>query len=1472
MVYSFKYSQHIMIPKIFSINVGQDIYIHRPDVIYFLGAEVKFPTGNLTEFFPQDPYRKKNEKTLFNQIKDYLEIFERKIASIGNTAKWVILFPELSVPLSYKHKEKKVETILEEFSKKHCTVIICGCMYENAENDIKNFAKIFIPNEEPQKYEYIKCYLSKYEYGDNKYQTKIIQGDSIPVFKNTPIGDFAVMLCSDYEQTAILDYLRGKIDILFVLGANPDQKTYLDRARALSKNLYYFQVLLNTINFGESGVYGPFQNQIDGRGLHGRSEFNSNYEEFHKPQNLERLQFIEKPLKIGQLRKKVFSELKFTKLYVPSLSEEHNINFSWYDDRKERILLFPDWLNRLLFFEEVSTCETKKEILEFFDHSKYCTHKGKDEILEAISEAFLYQFETSDSTLDFAINRVNSLKLKTMQIYEKAIKLLGFQDYYHFSILKITAREGIVSIINYAIATLLYCFSTTRLANLFENFSDITEIYEDSVRKLDDLKVLLQNNTVKEKFQEELNQLISKSEFELIYGFIEKLRCFDNNIEKILLSSQNTKELILDRLNIRYDNFITLLEGYFLYYSGRLEELKLNNATDLFYRKLSSKSLLEISFEKITAVHDIFSNNYFCFQLEKKLKKLNNKGNSEEKHMVDPLKNLLNNFNCQIKEIINFTSNRGKIGILLNQYYSKIETSKKYEDAIEKFNDINAPYRMNICKLQIEKRKISKLLVDCHSQLKNNQIESFLKKNKEISNCWREISEIRQESIGELKGKSHDYFFKVINRVFGKEIKFLSLVAPYILKEAVFSQREVKFQLYIYSTSLKSPIIYSNIIILLPKAFKSLDKIQNDLLKLDNDPRIQNSTIKYFIRENLYIYSRVKVLIYLILNKKMVKSLKSSDEILVDRKNSMDSDKDQYYTKFKQIIQDLIYEGLLQLFKFEYHFALKYFTLIWICMNIIKNYGYKDEDIKYYVNIAKILFNMAVSKVENEKYEEVINENKEILNLIPSEEEAVRNFIEWFNNLIEIFYIGQSKHWDVIPDENHLDNFRAEIKIQKEVGENLQKLYSTLDRDFLKIQKFLDNIDDKNLNKLKKHMGSYLEIQYNNRFGWSTWKKGSLLLYNGKIKEETRECFDSAKNYFERSQKITSLEYDNEYKRRSKLLQLEIFKFHLFKFKSKLDNLKKLKKNVMDKCLELREIAILQGNFINYLTNNLQKRIFSLIFNWIELLIDPQSEILKKAIKQERVKLSEFFKYLEKLKIRRLDNYIRFHKDYLFHPLESIIDLSYQLLKILEGSSECGKKMGENLNKLIKTINMNIDCFKKVKIFQERAIVLNYYAKLIINLCSLAEVMKEVEDVERVGVTEPQRLRISDALNDVQRSIDILKDREDIYLFNNHTVSVDVLDHFNHLLIHILGGGVQEEIDQIFGNLKNAIENEGKSDKEHISLYNYFYQLYNDIMKEKNIDIVLKKYSDFPYRLNNCILAGILKSLGSFFLLALGRN
>ncbi len=185
-----------------------------------------------------------NDK-ISNKIKEFLKI--AKLNSVD-----IIVFPELSIP------EKLIEKI-QEWSKEQEAIVICGSHYYNNQDRFISRCPVIIKG---IVYFTEKIFLSPHEKSPIKGEG-LNSGTKILKFTNSFIGNFAVLICSDYLEDSIKkDLDLQSLDILCVPSFQRDSMLYHNRMNIDCENsdlgIYIFYSNFKDLKYGDgnSSLFG----------------------------------------------------------------------------------------------------------------------------------------------------------------------------------------------------------------------------------------------------------------------------------------------------------------------------------------------------------------------------------------------------------------------------------------------------------------------------------------------------------------------------------------------------------------------------------------------------------------------------------------------------------------------------------------------------------------------------------------------------------------------------------------------------------------------------------------------------------------------------------------------------------------------------------------------------------------------------------------------------------------------------------------------------------------------------------------------------------------------------------------------------------------------------------------------------------------------------------------------------------------
>lgn len=205
------------------------------------------------------PYAEVNKKNLrlSKDIADDVTREVRRALVLAESNKCdVIVFPEYSVPSSMGAE------LLSAANQKNI-VIIAGLDGKYRDEKLCDEALIAIPGEK------IPHFQRKQEPSLEELSRDTFYCDGIlRLFSNSPIGDFAVVMCSDWLQLSTLQAWKSEAplpELLFVVARNPYTELYLNFAKADAVRLYTGIVIANIcdaadgVNCEGSGAVMPMR-------------------------------------------------------------------------------------------------------------------------------------------------------------------------------------------------------------------------------------------------------------------------------------------------------------------------------------------------------------------------------------------------------------------------------------------------------------------------------------------------------------------------------------------------------------------------------------------------------------------------------------------------------------------------------------------------------------------------------------------------------------------------------------------------------------------------------------------------------------------------------------------------------------------------------------------------------------------------------------------------------------------------------------------------------------------------------------------------------------------------------------------------------------------------------------------------------------------------------------------------------------
>jgi predicted amidohydrolase len=203
------------------------------------------PEDNLFEYINSKEFQRKRQAKIFQKLDELLPSADKKD---------IVIFPELIAPYSI------IES-LSQYAKNYC-FIVCGMVYDelyhnrcaviDTDGNVYWQFKSLIAPEEPEKVQLAHANLLN---------------EPVSTFVNTPVGDFAVLICYSFSDIEILNELREKVDSLIVICMNRAAKDYLSEASRIARDYYFHIILCNVAEFGGSAICGPFKHNLVAKSL-----------------------------------------------------------------------------------------------------------------------------------------------------------------------------------------------------------------------------------------------------------------------------------------------------------------------------------------------------------------------------------------------------------------------------------------------------------------------------------------------------------------------------------------------------------------------------------------------------------------------------------------------------------------------------------------------------------------------------------------------------------------------------------------------------------------------------------------------------------------------------------------------------------------------------------------------------------------------------------------------------------------------------------------------------------------------------------------------------------------------------------------------------------------------------------------------------------------------------------------------------
>jgi orotate phosphoribosyltransferase len=186
---------------------------------------------SLEAFDPLFQFKPRERKAQLRLIADTLQTAVKSNCSM-------LIMPELTVPLD-------VQSLLAVTTKQHPIIVVAGAEYTSLN---QNVALIAIRGEV---FEQPKLVRSPYDLKEMK------AGDRITIFKDTYVGNFAVLVCADQVNYQAIDGLKGQVDVLVVVSRNRAIKTFASMAAGDAYRIYSFIIVANDRSCGDSLVASP---------------------------------------------------------------------------------------------------------------------------------------------------------------------------------------------------------------------------------------------------------------------------------------------------------------------------------------------------------------------------------------------------------------------------------------------------------------------------------------------------------------------------------------------------------------------------------------------------------------------------------------------------------------------------------------------------------------------------------------------------------------------------------------------------------------------------------------------------------------------------------------------------------------------------------------------------------------------------------------------------------------------------------------------------------------------------------------------------------------------------------------------------------------------------------------------------------------------------------------------------------------
>lgn len=177
------------------------------------------------------------------QIKPDVRKFQRqRIAKVLQDAVrrkcTMVIMPELTIPVD-------CQDLLTAATKQRPLIVVAGSEYNTLKS---NLALIAVDG---RIYEQPKLVRSPYDRVD------MMAGDTVNIFKETYIGNFAVLVCADHVNYQVIDGLKGQVDLLVIVARNKAIKTFAAMAAGDAYRIYSFIIVVNDVGCGDSLIASP---------------------------------------------------------------------------------------------------------------------------------------------------------------------------------------------------------------------------------------------------------------------------------------------------------------------------------------------------------------------------------------------------------------------------------------------------------------------------------------------------------------------------------------------------------------------------------------------------------------------------------------------------------------------------------------------------------------------------------------------------------------------------------------------------------------------------------------------------------------------------------------------------------------------------------------------------------------------------------------------------------------------------------------------------------------------------------------------------------------------------------------------------------------------------------------------------------------------------------------------------------------